>query len=294
MRVVSLSPSSGPAEGQTSVRVTGSGFRNSTLLRCKFGAVNVESLLLNSTLLECVSPRSANAATEQARLLTFDDYSSYSDVGHLHLGGAARVEDGAVQLTAEGAGVSDGFVIIEPSLVLPPTHATHLLSSFVMQCDLFLGSHSRQRFSSTGGTGVSFHFGALRSGAGPQELARTGLTVRLLTRGPTERVSPHVSVLLHGREVLHVATPRLTTNAAAPFYVRLEKMGLRVEFNSAVLVEELKIDALRPAETWAFGFSAFTTAYAHDLHSVDNVRIAGLGDNRAGRTPRSNSVDMPI
>ena len=148
--VRSISPSSGPATGRTVVTLSGSfAQRNSSLLRCRFGGELVVPLVLNASLLECIAPDSARAsaaleAAHESAILTFGAGASY--LGLLRLSGEARVQNDAVQLTPAAAVNLSGYLAIPPSLLLPPTEAHVVLSSFELRCDLFIGSRIRSRF----------------------------------------------------------------------------------------------------------------------------------------------------
>ena len=61
--VTSLSPMMGAISGGTAVQVTGTGFRNSTTLQCRFGSATVAFFVaatyVSPTKVECTSPAAA-------------------------------------------------------------------------------------------------------------------------------------------------------------------------------------------------------------------------------------------
>ena len=121
--VISLSPSSGPAAGGTLVSVSGYSFQAVADLQCAFGGLRrVPATLVNFRMIRCRSPaQTANGSLS----LSFEGTSPRLRLerpdmdGHVSLAGAARVEEGVLEL-ASRSGDGSGSVRVPAEPPPPP------------------------------------------------------------------------------------------------------------------------------------------------------------------------------
>jgi hypothetical protein len=113
--VSSVVPSSGSAAGGTVVLVYGVSFVSTSNTKCIFGDVYAEARVLNSSVIECVSPLGAPGSVQVG--ITIDGYSVISDGIEFTYVDAASVSkispvsgsvEGSTNVTVYGAGFTFG------------------------------------------------------------------------------------------------------------------------------------------------------------------------------------------
>ena len=74
-----VSPAVGTGEGGTLVTLTGQNFAPTSLLRCRFGAIEVSAIYQNENTLECATPASSLAAKPLSVSMNHRDYVTFSN-----------------------------------------------------------------------------------------------------------------------------------------------------------------------------------------------------------------------
>ena len=100
--VCAVSPTLGPTAGGTKLRITGANFRNTSLLRCKFGEHLLEPMYYSPSRIDCIAPRSSLVAPDAAPLFHLTDAELRSLDAECYTDSAGGDYIGHVRQTREG------------------------------------------------------------------------------------------------------------------------------------------------------------------------------------------------
>ena len=111
-----VSPAVGTGEGGTLVTLTGQNFAPTSLLRCRFGAIEVSAIYQNENTLECATPASSLAAKPLSVSMNHRDYVTFSNSFTFQ---SSLVVDAIAPSQVSSAGSSHVSITV-PSVVQTP------------------------------------------------------------------------------------------------------------------------------------------------------------------------------